>query len=100
MNYNGDGFNERSNYIHNCNDINKLKKNEFNNFDNSFAKMKSEEHKYDVKTVNNDKVFVKQEAKGNIENFVLRNTNMRNVNVVQPSNNPVANALNKNMFKK
>ena len=39
-------------------------------------------------------------AKGNQENFVLRNNNMRNANAKPVQNNPVMNALNRNMFKR
>lgn len=97
MNYNTDGFNERNIYIHNSNDKNKVSN---VNFNNSFAKMRSEEHKSDIKTVNKDKIEYISETKGTIDNFVLRNNNMRNVNRMPNQNNPVYNALNKNMFRK
>ena len=100
MNYNTDGFNERSIYIHNSNDMNRLNQNGPSNFDNSFAKMKVEENRSDVKTVDTDVNFRYEEAKGNKENFVLRNNNMRNVNTKPNMNNPVAQALNRNMFKR
>ncbi len=49
--YNTDGFNERSNYIHNELDKNK----KFNNFDSSFAKMRINENKPDIKISNTEK---------------------------------------------
>lgn len=99
MNFNTDGFNERTNYIHNSNDLNKLKQNKIS-FDNSFAQMNVESHKNDVETVKNDQEFVKEEVRGNKENFVLRTNNMRNANVKPNTSNPVSIALNRNMFKK
>ena len=99
MNFNTDGFNERSNYIHNANDINKLKNNP-NSFDNSFAKMRTEERKDLVETTNTDKVINVEEAKGSKDNFIVRNNNMMNANVKPNQNNPVSNALYRNMFKK
>lgn len=100
MNYNTDGFNERTNYIHNSNDMNRLKKEGPSNFDNSFAQMRVDERKNLVETTNQDKVIVTEEVRGNQDNFVLRNNNMRNVNVKPTANNPVSNALNRNMFKR
>ncbi len=99
MNFNTDGFNERSNYIHNANDINKLKNNP-NSFDNSFAKMRTEERKGLVETTNTDKVINVEEVKGSKDNFIVRNNNMMNANVKSNQNNPVSNALYRNMFKK
>lgn len=99
MNYNTDGFNERTNYIHNSNDINRLKKNGPSNFDNSFAKMRAEEHKSDVETTKQDAVITTEETRGSKDNFVIRNNNMRNANTIPNNNNPVSNALNRNMFK-
>ena len=98
MNFNTDGFNERTNYIRNSNDINRLNKNGPSNFDNSFAKMRVEENKNLVKTVNTDSTILKEEARGNIDNFVLRQNNMRNANKTINNNNPVSDALNKNRF--
>ena len=100
MNYNTDGFNERTNYIHNSNDLNKLNTNGPSNFDNSFAKMRSEERRDLVQTVNHDKVEVVEETRGSRDNFILRNNNMRQANVKPTMNNPVSNALNRNMFKR
>ena len=100
MKYNTDGFNERNIYIHNQNDKNMLNKTGVSNIDNSFAKMKINENKPDIKTVNSDKQFIKEEAKGNKENFVLRNYNMMNANARVNPNNPVSNAMNKNLFNK
>ena len=100
MNYNTDGFNERTNYIHNSNDLNKLNANGPSNFDNSLAKMRSEERRDLVQTVNHDKVEVVEETRGNRDNFILRNNNMRQANVKPTMNNPVSNALNRNMFKR
>lgn len=96
MNFNTDGFNERMNYIQNSNNI----RNRQNKFDNSFAKMRSEERKNMVETTNNDRVVVNEEVMGNKENFVLRNNAMNNVNHKPLGNNPVSNAMNRNMFRK
>lgn len=98
-NYNIDGFNERSIYIHNSNDMNKLKNNN-PTFDNSFAKMRTEERRKTIETSNNDSINVTEEVRGNINNFVIRNNNMMNANRGVNPNNPVQNALNRNMFKK
>ena len=95
MNYNTDGFNERMNYIKNSNN-NRMKSNEF---DNSFAKMRSEERRNIVETTNQDKIQVPEEVRGSKDNFVLRNNAMNNVNHKQVPNNPVSNALNRNSFK-
>jgi len=100
MNYNTDGFNNRMNYIHNSNDMNRLKKMGPSNIDNSFARMKVEENKPQVETVNTDKSILTEEIRGNKENFVIRNNNIRNVNARINPNNPVSNVMNKNMFKK
>lgn len=100
FNFNTDGFNERTNYIHNANDMNKLKQNGTTNFDNSFAKMKVEENKSDVETTKSEVIFTKEEARGNQDNFIIRNNNMRNANIKPSANNPVSNAMNRNMFKK
>ena len=95
-NFNTDGFNERTTYIRNANDQNKLSKMN-HNFDNSFAEMRVQENRPDVQTVNTDKTILAEEAKGNVNNFVLRQNNMRNVN--RPINdNPVSRAMNKNNF--
>ena len=100
MRFNNDGFNQRSNYINNSNDQNNLVKNGPSNFDNSFAKMRSEERRGLVETTNQDQVFIKQEVRGNKDNFLIRNNNMRHANVKPNMNNPVSNALNRNMFKR
>lgn len=100
MNYNTDGFNERTNYIHNANDINKLNSNGPSNFDNSFAQMRTDERRNLVETTNQDKILVTEEVRGNKDNFLLRNNSMRQANAKPTMNNPVSNALNRNMFKK
>ncbi len=100
MNFSTDGFNNRTNYIHNANDRNRLNKMGPSNIDNSFAKMKVEENKPDIKTVNTDSTFIKEEVRGNRDNFVLRNNNMMNVNRKVNPNNPVSNAMNRNRFNK
>ncbi len=98
MNYNTDGFNERSIYIHNSNDRNNLKK---SYSDTSFAQMKIQENKSDITTVNHDKnIVLNDDVRGSMENFVLRTSKMRNLNTELRVNNPVREALNKNMFKK
>ena len=86
MNYNTDGFNDRSIYIHNNVDKNKAK----TTFDNSFAKMRSEERKPDIITANHDRVIECESAKGNKENFVVMNNALRNIQ----------NNMKNNMFKK
>lgn len=94
-----DGFNERMNYIHNSNDMNRLKNNP-NKFDNSFAKMRTDERRNLVTTTNQDQVLVTEEARGNKDNFLIRNNNMNRVNAKPNMNNPVIDALNRNMFKR
>ena len=100
MNFNTDGFNDRSNYIHNSNDRNRLNKMGSSNIDSSFVQMKIDENKPDVQTVNTDTVMLKEEVRGAKENFILRNHNMMNANSKSIPNNPVSNAMNRNMFKK
>ena len=100
MNYNTDGFNERTNYIYNANDMNRLKEQGPSNFDNSLAKMRVDERKNLVETTNQDKVIVVEEVRGNKDNFILRNNNMRQANAQPTMNNPVRDAMNRNMFKK
>lgn len=96
MAYNIDGFNERMNYIKNSNNIREKK----NNFDNSFAKMRAEERRNIVKTSNFDSSSNYFQIRGNKENFILRNNALNNVNHKELSNDPVKDALNRNMFKK
>jgi len=100
MKFNIDGFNERTNYIHNSNDLNRIKSNGPSNIDNSFAKMRAEERKNLVETTNQDQILVTEEVRGNKENFLLRNNSMRQANIKPTTNNPVSNALNRNMFKR
>ena len=98
MNYNTDGFDERSIYIHNSNDSNKLENMGPSNLDSSFSKMKSEERKDIVSTTNTDEVILVPEATGNKENFVKRNNAMMNANAQPTQNNPINRAMNRNMF--
>lgn len=100
MNFNTDGFNERTNYIHNANDLNKLKNSNLSHSDNSFAKMRVEERKNIVETTNQSKTLVIEEVRGNKDNFLIRNNNMSQANVKPTLNNPVSNAMNRNMLKK
>ncbi len=100
MNYNTDGFNNRHIYINNANDARRLKQNGPINSDSSVAQMRINENKPDIKTVNTDKTILKEDVRGNRENFVLRNNNMMNANRKVNPNNPVSNAMNRNMFKK
>ena len=101
MNYNTDGFNDRNIYINNANDRNRLNKMGPSNIDSSFAKMKVDENKPDIKTVDTHSSIERvEEVRGSRENFVLRNNNMRNANVNPSMNNPVRNAMDKNMFKR
>ena len=95
MNFNTDGFNERTNFINNANDRHRLNSMGPSNSDSSVAKMKIMENKPDIQTVNTDKTVLKEEAKGNRENFLLRNNSMMNINRKVNPNNPVRNALNK-----
>ena len=53
MNYSTDGFNERTNFIHNSNALNATK-NKSKAIDTSVAQMKIIENKSDVKTYNED----------------------------------------------
>ena len=99
MRFNNDGFNERITYIRNSNDLNRVKKN-INHIDNSFAQMRSEERRNLVETTDQDKVIVPEEVRGNKDNFLLRNNNMNRLNTSLNANNPVSNALNRNMFKR
>ena len=95
MNFNTDGFNERTNFINNANDKNRLNKMGPSNIDSSVAKMRIRENKPNIETVNTDKTILKEEARGNRENFLLRNNSMMNINRKVNPNNPVRNALNK-----
>ena len=99
MNFNTDGFNDRTNFIHNSNDKNRLRKMGPSNIDSSFAQMKVSENRPDVTTVNTDKQILTEEARGQRENFILRNNNMMKANTRVNPNNPVNNAMNRNMFK-
>ena len=96
MAFNIDGFNERTTYIRNSNNI----RQKHNNFDNSFAKMRSEERRNLVQTTNTDNVQIPEEMRGNRENFIVRNNAINNVNRKPIPGNPVMNAMNRNMFKK
>ena len=100
MNYNTDGFNERTNYVHNSNDRNRLNREGPNNIDSSFAQMRVDERRNLVTTTDQDKVIVTEEVRGNKDNFLIRNNNMRQANVKPTMNNPVRDAMNRNMFKK
>lgn len=95
-----DGFNNRSVYIHNSNDMNRLRKNGPSNFDNSFAQMRAAENRPSVETVNTDKKIIEEEVRGNKENFIIRNNNMRNANASVNPNNPISNAMHRNLFNK
>ena len=97
MKFNVDGFNERTNYIHNSNGLNKLRKNGPSNFDNSFAKMRTDERRNLVSTTNQDKIFINEETRGNKDNFLLRNNNMNRVN---SKSTTTSNLSNRNMFKR
>lgn len=100
MRFNNDGFNERTTYIRNSNDLNKLRKNGINHLDNSFAQMRTEERRNLVETTNQDQVIVTEEARGNKDNFLIRNNNMNKVNSKPNMDNPVSNVLNRNMFRR
>lgn len=100
MNYNTDGFNERNFYIHKSNDLNKLNQNGPSNIDSSFAQMKVEERRNIVTTTNNDAVIVPEETRGTRENFIVRNKAINNANTKPLQNNPVSQAMQRNMFKR
>ncbi len=92
------GFNERTNYIHNGNDKNKS----FQPFDNSFAQMRTEEHKTDVQTSQGDKKNREhpiEEVRGTRDKFIIRNNNMNMANKAPSMNDPVFRALRNNSFK-
>ena len=97
-NFNTDGFAERKVYINNANDRNRIENNGPSNIDSSFAQMKSEERKTIVETTNNDQEEYVEEARGNKENFVLRNNAMDNVFHKPMQNDPVNRAMNRNLF--
>ena len=94
-----DGFNERTNYIHNANDKNRLNNQRTITHDSSFAQMKVKENSANVKTFENVHSDYVEEAKGAKENFVLRNYNLNNFNK-HSENNPVKSAMDRNRFKK
>ena len=100
MNYNTDGFNDRSIYINNANDRSRIEKNGPSNIDSSVVQMKIDENKPEVNTYEEKKSTYIEETRGEKDNFVLRNYNMRNANRSVPSNNPSMNAMNRNMFRK
>lgn len=89
MNYNTDGFNERTNFINNSNDRNRLSKMS-HNYDNSLAKIRINENRPNIQTVNHDKIISVEEVRGLKENFIIRNNNINNAN----------KHLNRNMFKR
>ena len=95
MNFNTDGFNERTIYIKNANDLNRVKQMGSIKIDNSVVKMKMDENKPNVNTTNNDKTISTEEAKGRRENFVLRNYNINNVN---RQNKNLNNIINRKSF--
>ena len=102
MNFNTDGFNERNFYVRKSNDLNKLSRNKTsnNNINTSLAKMESERNRNIVETVNTDQVIVPEETRGNIDNFVVRTKAMNSANTRPLPNNPVSQAMRRNMFKR
>lgn len=98
--YNTDGFNERTNFIYNSNDKNKLDSNGPSDFDNSFAQMRTEERRDLVETTNEETTQFVEETRGHKDNFILRDNNMRQVNAKPIMNDPVSNALNRNIFRR
>ena len=97
MNFNTDGHNERTIYILNGNNKNKAN----GNFDNSFAKMKSEERRGLVQTTDSsESIKPIEETRGHIENFVVQNNHISNFGKKMPNDNYVSRALNNNKFKK
>ena len=97
MSYNTDGFNERSIYIHNSNDLNRISS---DGPDNSVAKMRSEERRNIVETTNSDTVIVPEEIRGSKDNFLIRNEAINNANKKPTPGNPVMQAMRNNLFKK
>ena len=95
MGFNIDGFNERNNYIRNSNNV----RQQPHHFDNSFAKMRSEERRNMVETTNNEQTIYVNQTQGKRDNFIVKNMALNNFNH-QDTNNPVRDALNRNMFKK
>ena len=94
--FNVDGFNERTTYIHNSNDRNRLKKSKLVRHDSSFAKMKVNENRPTVRTYHETSSNYLGEARGAQDNFVLRNYNMMHFN-----QKPVSSDLTfKNRLKK
>ncbi len=98
MSFNIDGFNERSIYIHNSNDRNRLRTNGPSNIDNSFGKMRAEERKNMVETANTDEAQYIEETRGNKDNFIVRNNAMNNINNKPVANNPISQAMFRNRF--
>lgn len=89
MNYNNDGFNERSIYIHNANDNRRLNNCNKKN-DSSFAQMRVDENRNKVVTSNRDYFNLSTSTQVNKEKFVIMNKKINNLNT----------STNKNMFKK
>lgn len=90
--FNIDGFNERSNYIHNSNDLRNIKNHKA--YDNSFAQMKIRENSPDIKTTEKEVTNYFQSPSGDKENFVIRNYNINHIN---QNSKPINN---NNRFKK
>lgn len=95
MSYNIDGYNERNNFIRNSNDMNNLRKSGPSNFDNSFAKMRSEERRNLVQTTDSsESIKPLEETRGTKDNFIVRNSHINNFNKPANQNNRVIDALN------
>ena len=77
MNYNTDGFNERSFYVHSSNDANKLKEKEPVSYDNSLPTFKMNENKPDIKTSSNEKTIGNQDL--NVNNSLLHSMGINNI---------------------
>lgn len=90
-----DGFSERRLAFLNSND----KRNQLPKVDNSLAQMMVKDNSADVETANHDSTTIPEEAKGNKENFVIRNYKINTANAPIKSN-PVSDALNRNRYKK
>ena len=93
--YNSDGFNERTIYIKNSVD----KRTNLKKVDSSFVKMRVEENKPDVKTVEHNNIVNPEEARGSKDNFVVRNYKINSVNR-EPESNSVSEAINRARLKK
>ena len=96
-----DGFENRRAFINKSREMNNLKKNGPSNFDNSFAKRRSEERRGLVQTTDSSmNVKPLEEVRGTRDNFVVQNSHVNNFNRPTNQNSRVIDALNNNRFKR